>query len=666
MADERPLDRNPLSWEHFEHLDRVLGRPQLAGIGISGLVGAGLFVNSGSLISITGSLGGPIAYLVAAGIVSCVLYTTTEMVACRPITGAIIDFPHTFLDPAFGFAVAASYAIANICSMATLTAQSAELTALLRDPPRKWDIGVEAGINVGLVLLTTISQCLGVKLYGKIERIVMWFKICLLFLVCILMIVINAGDITSHAFPPAFKPVGFKNTTETGLRLTGVDDNSFGIEGPGGQFFAFLTAVSLAMFSCCGGEMVTVTAGEAKNPWKDVPIVMSFVYLVPMVLYPFILLSAGANVNYADPYLAKTWARGDGPLAQSPFVIAVQSSSLHGLPWALNLFFIISAYTAGNTALYVSSRTIFVLAQQYAPRKLADKFGKTNNGHTPIYSILLCSALSFLSLVGLSQYAFSQPRITLSQFYVSSIACIYVCLCVTFLKFKAGLDLLASRKLIIRNREIYVLSRNDRLYIERLFKSRWQPLTAYIGLVGCAFIAFWYGVPSIVILATKGSLTSTKNLKSTTALAFDVIGAYLGPILFAAFYFAYKARTHCRPVDIRDLTPENYVLEDLEFLEKSKPSTPRKFSDATDASERPDAIELGSPEEERAMSMLKGKRTARQNVNTSLDLSPGMMDNLEAQRAMEEDRKRVCEILERRPKKTERGFWRELWSFVVE
>jgi amino acid permease len=105
-------------------------------------------------------------------------------------------------------------------------------------------------------------------------------------------------------------------------------------------------AVTTAMFSCTGGEMVAMAAGEAKDPWQDIPIVMSFVYLVPLSLYPITMLSAGANINYANPNLPLMWAKVKGRESLSPFVIAVQETSLHGLPKALNLFFIISAYTA--------------------------------------------------------------------------------------------------------------------------------------------------------------------------------------------------------------------------------------------------------------------------------------------------------------------------------
>ena len=124
--EKRPLDRSPYYVTHSEHLDRVLSRPQLAGkcqrsesikalvanssgIGISGCIGVGIFITSGALIATTGSLGAAISYVVAGGIVACVMYTITEMVACRPLTGALIDLPHTFLDPACGFAIASMY-----------------------------------------------------------------------------------------------------------------------------------------------------------------------------------------------------------------------------------------------------------------------------------------------------------------------------------------------------------------------------------------------------------------------------------------------------------------------------------------------------------------------------------------------------------------------------
>ncbi|KAF1995487.1 hypothetical protein P154DRAFT_580794 [Amniculicola lignicola CBS 123094] len=590
------------------------------------------------------------------------------MLACRPLTGALIDFPHRFLDPACGFAVAASYTLANICSMATLTAQSAELTALLKDEPQRHKIGIEVVINLSLIVLTTFSHCLGVKLYGKIERVIMWFKLSLFILAIVLMIVINSGgggpregsyrgNYTNHAFTPGFKPTGFANLTEHNLHSSGVDDSEFGIGGPGGQLFAFLTAVTIAMFSCSGGEMIAMTAGEAKRPFKDVPIVMSFVYIVPLTLYPFVLMAAGANVNYADPNLPKMWSAGSGRMSQSPFVVAVQESSLHGLPKVLNAFFIVSAYTAANTALYVASRSCFMLSQQYGTRWMRKTLGRTNDGHTPLASILFCSFFGFLSLSGLSQYAYSQPRITLSEFYTGAIACVYICECFTFLNFKAGLDRLCKRK---------ILTRDERLYKEKLFKSRWQPIPAYVGIVGCTSVIIWSGIPPLYILIAKGSLTSTSGLKSTAALAFDVVGAYIGPVFFLSCYYGYKfTKGSCR-VDIRRLTSDQYVIGDLSIIERNAPPKhDRKPSDSGDSYQDPDAFELESPRDSRLPDLKGKKAVVETNSESRGELTDEMREEMKAEMARKEERRGVVEILRRRPKRMDRGFWRELWSFVI-
>lgn len=83
----------------------------------------------------------------------------------------------------------------------------------------------------------------------------------------------------------------------------------------------------------------------------------------------------------------------------------------------------------------------------------------------------------------------------------------------------ARLDRLEKRK---------ILSRDDPLYISRMFKSRWQPLPAYVGIVGCLLVIIWSGIPPLYIIGAKSGLTSLGHLKSGVALAFDVVGAYIG------------------------------------------------------------------------------------------------------------------------------------------
>ncbi|KAF1935599.1 hypothetical protein EJ02DRAFT_484259 [Clathrospora elynae] len=647
--DERPLDRSPYYVTHSEHLDRVLSRPQLAGIGISGCIGGGIFITSGALIATTGSLGAALSYVVAGGLVACVMCTITEMVTCRPLTGALIDLPHTFLDPASGFAIATLYGINKICAMATLTALAAQLTV-----PSKASRGTEAGVNVAFIALTTFSHCLGVKLYGKIERAAMCFKLSLLVLVCVMMVVLNfgGGGPREGKYSGSWKPAGYVHATAGTIP----SDDGFEISGTGGIIFAFITSITLAMFSF-GTDLVAMTAGEAKDPWRDVPATMTFVYIVPIVMYPFAMFAAGANVNYADPKLSQGWTKGNGP-PRSPFVIAAEASSLTALPKALNALFILSAYTTANTDLYAASRSVFMLSQQYLPRKIANIFGRTNNGHTPLAAILLCSALGFLSLLGLADKSGRQPRITLSEIYTGTETCINICLCTTFLRFKAGLDRLAKRR---------IFGRNHPLYKSRLYKSRWQPLPAYIGIIGSAFVLIWPGVPPLVILVTGRSLTktstvdltktSTVDLKSPINLAFDVIGAYIGPFIFASLYLSYKyIYPRTSRVDIRNLTAEDYVLQDLSNIELEGPTcvppVPRPRFGSYEMDGQNDGIAgpsttIGDP--------FKGDQSY-------VDIS--MQEEIEAEAARSNERARIRQILERRPERLRSGIWREIWSFV--
>jgi amino acid transporter len=63
-----------------------------------------------------------------------------------------------------------------------------------------------------------------------------------------------------------------------------------------------------------------------------------------------------------------------------------------------------------NTGLYITSRTLFALAQNYGNTFINDKLGlgRTNNGHTPLTAIICCSLFGLLALAGLKDESFNQ------------------------------------------------------------------------------------------------------------------------------------------------------------------------------------------------------------------------------------------------------------------
>jgi hypothetical protein len=60
------------------------------------------------------------------------------------------------------------------------------------------------------------------------------------------------------------------------------------------------------------------------------------------------------------------------------------------------------------------------------------------------------------------------------------------------------------------------------------------------------------------------------------------------------------------------------------------------------------------------MSAISGKRPARQSV-----MSADMMDQMEQLRAMEAEKRRVEDILKRRPIRWQGGLWAAIWSFIM-
>ena len=75
----------------------------------------------------------------------------------------------------------------------------------------------------------------------------------------------------------------------------------------------------------------------------------------------------------------------------------------------------LEAHYPRNSALYVSSRTLFVLAQRSQYQSIRRSLGRTNNGHTPLAAIIasfLPSLLAFLAVKS-SDISFQEVRVIL-------------------------------------------------------------------------------------------------------------------------------------------------------------------------------------------------------------------------------------------------------------
>jgi len=110
-----------------------------------------------------------------------------------------------------------------------------------------------------------------------------------------------------------------------------------------------------------------------------------------VIFYLLGVLITGMLVPYDDPALLN----GTGNAAQSPYVIASSRAGIHTLPSIINAAIFTSAFSAGNSFLFCSSRILYGLAiRGQAPRIFTYC---TKNG-LPIVSVLFCVRLSFFLL----------------------------------------------------------------------------------------------------------------------------------------------------------------------------------------------------------------------------------------------------------------------------
>jgi len=102
-------------------------------------------------------------------------------------------------------------------------------------------------------------------------------------------------------------------------------------------------------------------------------------------------------VAYDDPDLERL--KSAGTAAQSPFVIAITRAGIRGLPHLINACIFTSAFSAGNSFLFCSSRVLYGLALRgQAPKFLAYC---TKKG-LPLFAVLFCGMFSLLSFMSVS------------------------------------------------------------------------------------------------------------------------------------------------------------------------------------------------------------------------------------------------------------------------
>ncbi|KAF3164262.1 hypothetical protein TWF788_001210 [Orbilia oligospora] len=534
-----PGDHNFHRWnktngEINEDLQRRLGARHLQMIALGGTLGVGLFLASGKALSVAGPLGALIGYSCMGFVVLCVMLSLGEMTALIPIAGGITTYAGRFVDDALGFAAGWMYWLSFATALPTEVTAASILIRYYSPIEDEKYIALWITVFLGMVLAV---NCFNVRVYGELEY---WFgllKIMTILGLIILMVIINAGGAPNHA-PIRFRNWEFPNGPFRQHLVTydGVKQwrNQFfeypDITGPGANFLATWGSFTIAAFSFLGTEIVAVAAGEAANSRQALPSAVRRLFWRIAIFYVLGIFVVGLNVPSTHDRLLQfhdsTVGAATGPQegfsalgSKSPWVIAIMESSIPILPAIINGIFVFCAWSAGNSHLYASSRTLYGLSLEgKAPRI----FRRCTASGVPYVSVLTSTAIALTAYIQLAGPTGQIVFDYLLKLTTTSGLIVWGTFCLAFVRFYYGIE---------QARHI------DRFSDEYPYRSPFQPYLAWIGLFATTVIVLFNGFDFFL---TGRRDADGVPISRDVDFAPNFLSAYLSVFVFFALFFFWK------------------------------------------------------------------------------------------------------------------------------
>ncbi|KAG0078546.1 hypothetical protein BGZ92_001420 [Podila epicladia] len=505
-------DQQPILAPENE-LKRGLKARHLSMISIAGTIGTGLFLASGSSIAQAGPLGALIAYTMIGSMVFFMMTSLGEMATLIPTAGSFNTYAARFVDPALGFALGVNYFLNWAVTVAVEIAAAAMILQFWVSP----DVMPSWIWSLLFLLFMVFVNFLSVRAYGEAEY---WFSVIKVLTVIIFIVVgilVDAGVVGGDK-------IGFRNWTIPGAPI---------VDGFGGILGVFL----VAGFSFQGTELIGIAAGESENPRKNVPKAIKQVFWRILLFYIFSIFIIGLVIPYNDPNLLGTGSVDKAAVAVSPFTLVLQKA-FQPASHIMNAVILITVLSAGNSGMYASTRTLFMLARD---GKAPAIFARVNSRGIPMESLAFTTLIAGLSF-GASLLGAGEVYNWLLN--ISSIS-----------GFIAWLGIAASH---YRFRRAYVAQGGD---VSRLpYRAAMFPYGPIYALVLC----------TVVVCGQGYSEFSKPNPK-----AVNLIACYIGLPFFLAMYLGYKIyyKTKLVPLLECDFSVSNLEDGDIdEFHELYAPS----------------------------------------------------------------------------------------------
>ncbi len=462
--DEKMSEQENPSRQQFK---RTMKTRHLVMLSLGGVIGTGLFFNTGYIISTTGAAGTLLAYLIGALVVWLVMVCLGELSVAMPETGAFHVYAARYLSPATGYTVAwlywltwtvalgSSFTAAGFCMQYWFPQVPIWIWCLL--------------FCVAIYLLNIIST----RFFAEGE---FWFS---LIKVVTIIAFIVLGAAAMFGFIPlkdGSAAPGLGNLTQHGWL-------------PHGILPIIMTMVAVN-FAFSGTELIGIAAGETENPQKVLPLAIRTTVARLIIFFVGTVLVLAALIPMDQAGIVK-----------SPFVVVFEKI---GIPYAADIvnFVILTAIlSAANSGLYASGRMLWSLANE---KTLPRCFARVNKRGVPQLAITVSMLGGVLALLS-SVIAPDTVFVALSAISGFAVVAVWLSICASHYMFR--------RRHLAQGRALD----------ELLYRAPFYPLTPILGFalcllacVGLAFdpsqrIALWCGIPFVLLCYAVYAVTHKKS-----------------------------------------------------------------------------------------------------------------------------------------------------------
>ena len=280
-----------------------------------------------------------------------------------------------------------------------------------------WNPSVPIAVWITFFIVVIVGlSFFPVSVYGETE---FWFastKVIMMIGLLIISFVLFWGG------GPIHQRLGFHYWKDPG------PTNTWLASGDAGRTIVFFGTLVLSAFPFTFVlELLVVTCGEMQNPRRNLPVAAKRYFYRLVIFYLGSVLAIGVICSSADPALTS----GGAGAKASAFVIGIQNAKIQVLPSIINVVIIISAWSSGNSFLYISSRSLYSLAVAFNAPAIFKICTKRGVPYIAIDASLLFMPLAYLNCSTNSSVLFSWfVNVTNTSGIIS-----WICCCIVYLRF---------------------------------------------------------------------------------------------------------------------------------------------------------------------------------------------------------------------------------------